>query len=242
MADLADEVKVFEDASDGKQIQLERLPDPILRFNDDASPFKFRDGTLWVFADGKRPRVLLSLERYEDTWGHELVSLSEGPTVSAMTKHNWKWAPREAGLTFQRFPDAPPVEDSSEARMRRQKALARQFEVGEVGSVDGDDYQLRLMPTPVYTYEDADAGILSGGIYIFAYGTNPETLLVIEAREDQDQQRYWHYAFNLLTAATPAARMDGNVVWQAPDRSTLRTNTPYTHYSYPAPLLGKDDE
>lgn len=241
MVGLADAVKVSEETTDGKQKRLERLPDPILRFNDDASPYKFRDGTLWVFADGRRPRVLLSLERYEDTWGHELVSLAEKPTVSAVTKHDWEWSPDEAGLSFQRFPDEPAVEDSAEARFRRQKTLARLFEVGEIGSIDGEDYQLRLMPTPVYTYEDAEDGILSGGIYVFAYGTNPEAVLVIEAREDQDQRRYWHYAFNLLTAATPAARIDDKIVWQAPDRSTLRTNTPYSHYSYPAPVLGKDD-
>lgn len=242
MVALADAVQVYEKSADDKPTRLERIADPVLRFNDEASPYKFRDGTLWVFADGKRPRMLLSLERYEDTWGHELVSLAEAPTISAKTKHQWEWAPSEAGLVFERFPDEPAVEDSADARVRRQKAFARQFEVGEIGSIDGDDYQLRLMPTPVYTYEDAASGILSGGIFIFAYGTNPEVLLVIEAREDEKKQRHWQYAFNLLTAATPAARVDGKVVWQAPDRSTLRTNTPYSHYSYPAPLLGKDDE
>lgn len=242
MVDLSEAVRVYEEHADGKRKPLARLEDPILRFNDEASPYKFRDGTLWVFADNKRPRVLLSLERYEDTWGHELVSLSEAPTVSAITKHEWEWSPREAGLEFQPFPDQPPVDDTPEARLRKQKALARKFEVGEIGSIDGEDYQLRLMPAPVYTYEDANAGILSGGIYVFAYGTNPEAVLVIEARDGKDQRRHWQFAFNLLTAATPTARLDGKEVWQAPDRSTLRTNTPYTHYSYPAPVLGKDDE
>lgn len=242
MVALADDVHVFEESAEGKRVELKRLEEPVLRFNDQASPFKFRDGTLWVFADEGRPRMLLSLERYDDTWGHELVSLSETPSISAKTKHGWDWESPEPGLVFKTFPEQPKMAESPAALLRQHKALARGFDVGEIGSVDGDDYQLRLMPTPIHTYESPEAGVLSGGIYIFAYGTNPEVLMVIEAKESADKSRSWQYAFSLLTAATPTARLNGREVWSAPRRGTGQTQTPYTHYSYAAPLLGTDDQ
>src|SRR2546425_391235 len=42
---------------------------------------------------------------------------------------------------------------------------------------------LRRLARPLPSYRDEDAGILEGGLFAFANGTNPELLLFIEARQ-----------------------------------------------------------
>jgi hypothetical protein len=75
--------------------------DPVLRFGAPAR--QSYDGALWIIGTGGRPAALLALERYEDFWSHELVSLSTDP-ISATTSDAWRWVPKEPGIILRRFP------------------------------------------------------------------------------------------------------------------------------------------
>jgi hypothetical protein len=64
-------------------------------------------------------------------------------------------------------------------------------------SVDRDNkrWDLRLLPTPLYRYPAARTGVIDGALFalVSSAGTDPEVLLLIEARQDQGKTR-WEYA------------------------------------------------
>ena len=54
------------------------------------------------------------------------------------------------------------------------------------------------MPQPVYRYASPDEQVLDGALFLFAKGTNPELLLLLEAREDEDGPA-WHFTTARMT-------------------------------------------
>src|SRR5206468_7915844 len=55
--------------------------------------------------------------------------------------------------------------------------------------------ELRVLPTQLYRYPAAKAGVIDGGLFalVSEAGTDPEVLLLIEAREEKGKVR-WEYA------------------------------------------------
>ena len=78
------------------------------------------------------------------------------------------------------------------------KELARRFKAFEFFQPRGSDslerYELRLLPQPIHRYADASAGLLDGALFVIAYGTNPEVVLVIEANGKEKTQPVWTFA------------------------------------------------
>ncbi len=56
-------------------------------------------------------------------------------------------------------------------------------------------WELRLLPTPLYRYPAAKTGVVDGALFalISNAGTDPEVLLILEAREEGGKLR-WEYA------------------------------------------------
>src|SRR5256885_566548 len=75
--------------------------------------------------------------------------------------------------------------------MRR---LAQEF-AGHSVDRDAKRWELRLLPTPLYRYPFAKTGVVDGALFALMSnaGTDPEVLLVIEAREVEGKSR-WEYA------------------------------------------------
>lgn len=58
--------------------------------------------------------------------------------------------------------------------------------------------ELRLVSQPLLRYEPADKRIVDGALFSFSLGTDPEVLLLLEARPEKDRpekDRVWQYAF-----------------------------------------------
>jgi hypothetical protein len=98
---------------------------------------------------------------------------------------------------------------------------------------DTDRESLRLLPRPLYRYETSDGPIIDGAVFAFVMGTDPETLLLIEAVENADGTA-WQYAFARRTSGELEGRHAGKVVWKAarypetkdPTRSHFSLGTP----------------
>ena len=72
----------------------------------------------------------------------------------------------------------------------------------------GEHHPLRLLPRPVYEYESDDPEILSGALLMLvAYTTDPDILLLIEARETAEGPRWFFQParFSDKTSASPLA-------------------------------------
>jgi hypothetical protein len=75
--------------------------------------------------------------------------------------------------------------------MRR---LAQEFTGHEIDR-DGKRWELRLLPTPLYRYPPARAGVVDGALFALMSnaGTDPEVLLLLEAKE-VGGKTHWEYA------------------------------------------------
>jgi len=67
--------------------------------------------------------------------------------------------------------------------------------------------QLRLLPQPAYHYACPEDGVLDGALFVFAKGTNPELLLLLEARMNEEGAS-WHYATARMTINEIEVRYD----------------------------------
>jgi hypothetical protein len=178
---------------------------------------------MWVWGKG-RPVALLALSKAHGrpVWGFELVALEEG--VSVVMHDDWKWKPRSA-LKMTRFADAPRAADTGIKRLAQMRSLARQFTVSE--QYRNENFELRLLPQPVYRYKDEDAGLIDGALFNFANGTNPEVLAVIECRQETNGPA-WSYGFLPLAGAGVTVKLGETTVWTKEPTQESRAQEMYS--------------
>jgi hypothetical protein len=223
MAARWSEVRAFV-PMEGERREIERVTEPIFSYVESARE-KGHYGTLWVWGEPGRPVALLAQGMDIDgpARGFELVSLADD--VSVVMHDGWEWKPEASALDMQEFPTAPSAAENGPARFIQIKSLARKFDVAELLG-DGRS-QLRLLPTPVHRYDDATRGLIDGAFFLFAHGTNPEALLVIECRADGDETA-WSYGFVPLAAAEVTAQLSGQDVWTKPSTPGPKRQDPYS--------------
>ncbi len=96
-----------------------------------------------------------------------------------------------------------------------------------------------MLQRPLYAYRDEANGILDGGLFTLANGTNPEILLFIEARVDpkNSAKRLWQFAVGRLAHAELHLEYDGKEVFDAPRGNRVSgPNQPYFLGFLTAPL------
>lgn len=240
MRALAEAVTVAE-APDGAK--LERIAEPVYRFDDPAR--QFSDGTIWAFGKAGRPDALLCLsleknDRGQFKWIHELTSLSGGP-LAASSRHasgRWIWNPAQPGVVLQPIPQAQPPASDAGKRLIQLRAAARRFRASE--SLDparndpSDRFELRLLPQPVLRYEAPGAGLVDGALFLLAYGRNPELALLIEARREPGSEPAWFYGLARISAARLRVSLDDRQVADLPKPVVAGWRDPYFLFDRPA--------
>jgi hypothetical protein len=181
---------------------------PVLRCNDPTRDET--DGAVWLWLDGKRPVAGLCLLHYASgKWNYEHIALAD-EALTVIGRPAWTWQSPAARRTWttldEEVPGAPRAQQSA------MRAIARRLEASETRR--GETFALRLLERPLYTYADADRGIVAGGLFAMSYGTNPELLAQLEARKVADKTQ-WHIAFARLSAAEIVVRMGEREIWRA---------------------------
>jgi len=124
---------------------------------------------------------------------HEFHSLADGP-LSAKFHGKPVWKTTEPGIRFADVPNAPAVAATDVQRQVQIKQLAKEFfGVGKYRR-DPNDIDLRLLPQPVYRYAALKQGVIAGGVFAFVQGTDPDILLLIEARGKDVAAARWQFA------------------------------------------------
>ena len=219
---------------------LELVPQPVLRYSDAAR--RDTDGTMWVFAERERPVALVCLfikpDRFRE-WNYEFVSLVD-ETLKVSGRPRWSWTPRKQSRTWTKLKDK--VTGRAAGRTQQMRAIARQMQASEI--LDKEPYQLRLLNQPVYRYSDESLAIEDGAIFVYAYGTNPEVLMQIEARHGPGDGASWFVSFARLTAAAATVERAGETLWNvdpvplptAPGVGGFQPTDPYYSWFGPDPL------
>lgn len=223
MAERWNQLRAVE-LSDGSERELDQVPQALFSFVETTREGGHL-GTMWVWGGSGRPAALFvqSRDLREPLWGMELVSLTED--IQVVMHDGWQWTPPGAALTMADFSGTASAAESESGRLVQMRGLARRFDVFEM--LGDERAQLRLLPTPVYRYDDESAHVIDGAFFVFAHGTNPEAVLVIECRQ-QEGETAWAHGFVPLAAAAVTARLNGQDVWVKESTTGPRLQEPYS--------------
>lgn len=216
--DDARDYDLFRDADPSEQLKLQDKPVYVwtnpLRANGQY-------GAVYVWTWQGRPEAVGCIFVHSLNAPGQLGLMHEFHTLSQTTlaasrnmQHNERWTPK-AGIELVALPGERPPARSASARLVQMRALARKFDVHSVSN-EGERWELRLLPQPLYRYNvDADP-VIDGGLFAFvtSAGTDPELMLVIEARQTADGP-FWHYSLVRFTGYDLFVKFNGKQVWKA---------------------------
>ena len=109
------------------------------------------------------------------------------------------------------IPGAPKPAATPAERLRQMRALAR---VPCVFQRSQGQSELRLLPKPLYRYDTKSPDLLDGALFAFVVTTDPEVLLMIEARPE-DGTSVWQYGFARMSMVNLRAEHKDQTVWSA---------------------------
>jgi hypothetical protein len=203
---------------DGRVRKLDLLADPVLRWSNPAVGRVYGSVFLWT-ADG-RPIAAASIYRWFAPYTQrtaEFVQLSSHAVVAERDGRK-RWTPDAGLVKFHPLADAPLPDKSSRKRAAQMRLLAGEFapELTDKRVInEGTQQQLRLLEKPIYQYGAGAGGLIEGALFAFVVGTDPEVLLLLEAREIEDKA-VWHYALARMNRDAMRVRHRDREVWSVP--------------------------
>jgi hypothetical protein len=214
----AAEYTIFYDASRQERVGLQREPVYVW-----TNPVRDggQDGVVFVWTCRGRAEVLGTFFSFPATGQrklcHEFHSLSLSVLDVSRPGSN-TWTPEAPGIELTPIADAPGPARSAPQRLAQMRALTHDFSA----STKDDkvrNWELRLLPQPLYRYKSTAPDVLDGALFAFvtSAGTDPEALLVLEARKTKATDvPVWHYAVARFTDLNLWVRHNGKEVFYAP--------------------------
>jgi hypothetical protein len=209
-----------------KQV-IELKKEPVFEWSNPVRS-GLQQGVIFLWLRDGRPAALGSLFSQPDQRlpgrrvYHELHALDSEKLLVSRSGGLNEWVP-QAGLERKELSDAGTPAASPAARLVQMRRLAQEFS-GHEFERDGKRWELRLLPTPLYRYPAGKSGVVDGAIFTLVSnaGTDPEVLLLVEAREEGGKVR-WEYACGRFSDRDLHVLRKDREVW-----SSLRseTNTP----------------
>ena len=175
---------------------LELKKEPVFEWLNPAR--STQQGAVFLWLRDGRPAALACIfsHPHEKLPGrqvmHELHALDSEKLLVKRDEYN-QWKP-EAGLVRKELPDAPVPAGTPGARLLQMRRLAQEF-TGYSVDRDAKRWELRLLPTPLHRYSEAKTEVIDEALFtlVSTAGTDPEVLIVLEAKEDKGKTR-WEYA------------------------------------------------
>jgi len=170
----------------------------------------------WVAKNG-RPGALAAVfcwNRTTEYWAimHEFHSLADTP-LKVTYRDAVIWTPAEPGLRWKALPIEAPVATSQARQLSQIRHISRRFQAYTV-TPEMEQWQLRLLPRPLYEYTVDDGGsVLAGAVVALCQDMDPELVLVIEARQVTSGVA-WHYACGTFTDYESHLSFGGQEIWK----------------------------
>ncbi len=172
------------------------------------------DGATFLWLRGGRPAALATVSiRTGGKVFREFALLDDEP-LRASRKGRIVWSPRKNGLPFGPLEDAPAPAGSGALRLAQMRTLARRF---RVDLLKGKPVEARLLSRPLIRYAEPDAGVQDGAVFAFVEATDPEVILILEARRaEAHPDGRWLFSLARMTSPGVEVRLGDRVVWSAP--------------------------
>lgn len=184
-------------------------PKPIFRFSDPARGCVA--AAVWKLGDTGRPKALITTELHRTTFGKSCIAYeysSLTATKFSVRSDDIKWSAPGTLYEFKAVPNGPVPEKTALRRLIQMREIAKRFVAVE--EVDKERCELRLLTQPVDRYVPSNAENADGAIFLFAFGTNPEVVLILESDGTN-----WNYAAGRMTGAQSVSLMiDDVIAWQ----------------------------
>lgn len=207
--------------------------EPVLRFSNPERDRGTWDGATFLWLDGKRPvsAVSFGLRRPNNEVFFEFTSLTKAPLVCERGQTKL-WSPPTGALLAQPIADAPPPADNAAGRLLQMRTIARRFSATCIYKEDSSS-QLRLLPQPLYRFDDKKQEVLDGAVFAMVVSNDPEVLLLIEASGAAvSVQPPWRYSVGRMSSQQQIVRFDDKEIVSFPPfykmPSAERKTGPYT--------------
>ena len=144
-------------------------------------------GAVYVWLHQGRPVVIGSMFSHPELGKrmicHELHSLSTGKLLPERDPTSEPWEPKGT-VSMLPLPGATPVAATAARRLIQMRAISKEFTAHSI-DYQKERWELRLLPQPMYRYEKPEGDVVDGAIFAFvtSAGTDPEVVLVLEARK-----------------------------------------------------------
>jgi hypothetical protein len=194
--DASDYSMAVESAPEKK---LELKKEPIFEWSNPVRS-GVQQGVVFLWLREGRPAALGNIysQPEDQPLGHRIIhefhALDRDKLLVRRTRAALnEWKP-QAGLERKEISGAGAPAETSGARLVQMRRLAQEFS-GYSLNREGQRWELRLLPTPLYRYTSAKAGVVDGALFtlVSTAGTDPEVLLLLEARQVAGKIR-WEYA------------------------------------------------
>lgn len=223
------EYKIYLDTAEKTPVRFRNVP--VLRWANYTrfDTLKVRDAATYIWTAQGRPEVVVCAFPIPETVPIILLDFGSLSRHGLIAERNGQrvWYPKEPGVKFQPVPGAPAPAESAAVRLRQIKSLARGFTSTLVQWRDdaSDRERLRMLPQPVYRYEEGkNPDVLDGAMFFFVQGTDPESLLLLEAvRAGPGYQ--WQFAFARRSSGALMAQYQQKTVWRVPRLFSRNTPT-----------------
>lgn len=188
----AETYQFFLDAERTQKLEL--VEKPVMRWTAEGNI-----GAVWVWTRQGRAEVIGCLGAYVNEKGqyesfHEFHSLTLKPLQKVEIASIRTWDSQKPGVSLTVLESAPEPAASDKLRLVQMRSIAREFSV-ELNPEKKNTHQLRLATAPLYRYQSTNPDVTDGAIFSYLQdnGTDPECLLLIEARRTSNGIR-WQYA------------------------------------------------
>jgi hypothetical protein len=191
------------------------LKEPVLHRTQEVQGSSKGSVFVWVEPSG-RPAAICDVFVAEREGRYILYnewhSLSESP-LRAESPNGVFFDAAGPALEWKPIPNAQATADTPPARDRQARRLAERFSADLVDRKK-ERFPLRLLTTPLYRHDTIDSPLSRGGaLFAFCQQTDPELLLLIEARKSGAEYR-WEYGVAGFSDMDLYLRLDGREVWR----------------------------
>ncbi len=207
---------------EARKQKLELVEKPVMRWTGEGS-----SGAVWVWTRQGRAEVVGCLGTYSDQDGtrngfHEFHSLTLKPLQRVEIGTVRTWESSKPGVEPKLLVESASPAATDKLRLIQMRNIVREYTVlmrsGE------QTHTLRLAPTPLFRFQSTNPDVLDGALFSFLWdnGTDPEFLLLLEARETAEGHR-WHFAPVRFTNREIWLTRGNQELWRVPAHNEFWT-------------------
>jgi hypothetical protein len=216
-AQQAADYEIFRDPEQNDRLKIRKQP--VLTWTNSENYM----GAVFIWELAGRPEMIGCIGSHQNkpdasNFFHELHSLSLAPLQPVKFGSGGDvWQVTKPGLALVPIDGASSPADSERARLTQMRNVAREY---RGWMQDGQDVtELRLLTQPIVRYKSPEQGVSDGAIFAFVWkGTDPEILLVVEARRPKDAQDpdagQWQAGLVRFNFRDLWAERNGKEVWR----------------------------